>query len=217
MDEDTRFYLETRIDGLRRELQILEEIYNELIKPKVDVTPKAQQPTKDEFASLKWIERLNRNQEPIQEAFRKDNQDNPAFQKVHSYVQDRGGFVKLHGFSLWIDRKDSNILGRKPLAKTPKESKPAVESKAEKKRKPAQPASLTSYDDSKINYKYNESKFGPKTVASDIAFPDNNKDNPTFDSILGSLKTRKAAGEKIKPYWLFSDGSGFGKNITKKT
>ena len=202
MDEDTRFYLETRIDGLRRELQILEEIYNELIKPKIDVTPKAQQPTKDEFASLKWIERLNRNQEPIEEAFRKDNQDNPAFQKVHSYVQDRGGFVKLYGFSLWIDRKDSNILGRKPLAKTSPASKPVVEKpKVEKKSKQAQPASLTSYNDSKIKFRNVTSSKGKPALR---AYRQDNENNPEFDILIKVIESTEKNSRW--PYFILDNG-----------
>lgn len=120
-----------------------------------------------------------------------------------------------YNYSYWLYQDVIYRQSRKKVDEKPEAGKPVVEKKAEKKSKPAQPASPTSYNDSQINYRYNERKFGPKTVASDIAFPNNNENNPTFDSMLQSLKTRKAAGEKIKPYWLFTDGSGFGKNIEK--
>lgn len=211
MDNDERSllanYFTERANAIRQELEAIDELLSELGKPIMDTTPKAQRPTINELNSLKYSDTLNRKNEPYEMTSRSDNQNNAAFQKIQSYIQDHGGFINLHGFKIWVFRDNPDLLGRKPIEKTLKESGAAKAASATAPKK----SSLMSYNTSGIN-------FVEKTGISGIylfASRRDNENNPDFDSLLQTIKTCKENKESCYPFWIFPDGNAIGKNIKK--
>lgn len=112
-------YLATKAEGIRLELEGIDEAISELGKivlgeEKTSDKPsgEAPKPTLDEISSLKYVNKTS-DKGPYKTVNLTDNPNNPAFLKLQKYLKEHNGFAILHGFKLWQFSNNPDILGRR--------------------------------------------------------------------------------------------------------
>jgi len=106
-------YLSAVATSRRMELEALDELLNEIGKPIIEEEPKAEKPSLEEINSLKSTEKTS-SKGQYQLITKTENSNNPAFQKLQSYLKEHNGFVPLHGLKLWLFSNDAeNKIGYK--------------------------------------------------------------------------------------------------------
>ena len=112
-------YLSKKAEGIRTELEGIDEAVNELAKIVLDEEkpqtkaeqPKAEKPTLDEISSLRYVDKTS-EKGPYKTASKTDNPNNSAFQKLQNYIKEHNNFVILHGYKLW-NFQNSDTIGRR--------------------------------------------------------------------------------------------------------
>jgi len=66
-----------------------------------------EKPTQEAFSSLKSMEKVS-EKGPYRLITKAENQNNPAFETLRSYIKQKNGFCQLHGFKAWIFSNDPN-------------------------------------------------------------------------------------------------------------
>jgi hypothetical protein len=99
--------LKATVLSLQKEGLIIEEPKKvaETERPKEPVKP-----TLDEIQSLKSQDKTS-EKGAYQLIQKSDNQSNPAFEKLQSYIKEHKGFCQLHSFKAWIFSNDPEKIG----------------------------------------------------------------------------------------------------------
>lgn len=71
---------------------------------------KSEKPTQQEINSLKSTEQ-NSSKGPYKSITKQDNQNNPAFLKLQTYIQDHNGFCQIYNSKAWIFSNRPDTLG----------------------------------------------------------------------------------------------------------
>jgi len=114
MNEELRDSLAQLVaNRIQRNLQDNEDLENLLTvlgKPIMEAEA-AEKPTLQEIQSLKAKEKTS-DKGPYKLITKAENSGNPAFEKLQSYLKEKGGFVTLHGFKAWLFSSDpANKIG----------------------------------------------------------------------------------------------------------
>jgi hypothetical protein len=100
-------YLTARANGIREELEAIDELLNELGKPILEARP-VQKPTEKQFNGLTWI--------TVQGKKAPYEQTGDSCEDAHvlyEYLKSNKGFSELFGYKVWIDRNPNLIDRRK--------------------------------------------------------------------------------------------------------
>lgn len=90
-------------------LTMVQDGINKLIEK--EEPKETKKPTLKEIQSLKSTEETS-SKGPYQLVTKAKNSDNPAFQKLQSYITEKGGFVNLYNLKLWnFSRDPENKIG----------------------------------------------------------------------------------------------------------
>ena len=93
--------------SLHEEGKLLEESKTvaEAEQPKI-----SEKPTLEEINSLKSVEKVS-SKGPYQLISKAENPNNPVFDKLRNYIEDRKGFLTLYGCKYWNFDKSSDKIG----------------------------------------------------------------------------------------------------------
>ena len=112
-------YLATKAEGIRSELEGIDEAISELgkivlgeEKPSDKPSGEAPKPTLEEINSQIWTDKTS-DKGAYQTTNKTDNQNSIAFQKLQKYLKEHNGFAILHGFKLWQFSNNQDILARR--------------------------------------------------------------------------------------------------------
>jgi len=97
-------------DSCRDVIDAGDQLINVLGKPILEANP-SEKPTREEINSLKSTEQTS-SKGQYQLVTKSENSDNPVFEKLRSYLKEKGGFVTLHGLKIWLFSNDpENRIG----------------------------------------------------------------------------------------------------------
>jgi len=69
-----------------------------------------EKPTQNELDSLKSTEQTS-SKGPYQLVTKAENSNNPVFEKLQSYLKEKGDFVILHGYKTWKFSNNPDKIG----------------------------------------------------------------------------------------------------------
>ena len=105
-------YAAHRTQHILEEKEDLETLINVLGKPILEAK-KTKQPTQQEIDALTSTEKTS-SKGPYNLILKTENQDNPVFDKLQSYITQHNGFVNLYGKKFWTFSNDpTNKIGFK--------------------------------------------------------------------------------------------------------
>ena len=111
-------YLASKAEGIRSELEGIDEAISELGKivlgeEKTSDKPsgEAPKPTLEEINSLKHTEKVS-DKGSYRLVTKAENQNNPVFKKLQFYLKQKNGFCQIHGQKIWLFSNDpENKIG----------------------------------------------------------------------------------------------------------
>lgn len=106
-------YLTARANGIRQELEEIDALLNILGKPYAEqgeTATETTKPTQQEIEALKYTEQTS-SKGPYRLVTKAENSDNLSFEKLQSYLKEKGGFSQIHGFKAWIFNQNPNKIG----------------------------------------------------------------------------------------------------------